>query len=147
MFDRGIGFVLMPLRYVFYRVWDHERRRRDPAEALSAATFATAAFLAMNLYLIAEVCLELIDGRGVFERLTRADVVGFALALAVTSLLAVYWSCVSGRRYEAMALAFGVESPRSRRITAALLWTYALLSMASPILIVAWHRLQQIADA
>ena len=46
-----------------------------------------------------------------------------------------------------MALVFGVESPRSRTITVALLWTYALLSMASPILIVAWHRLQQIADA
>ncbi len=135
----------MPLRYVFYRVWDHERRRRDPMEALGAATFATAGFLGMNLYLVTEVCLELIDGRGVFERLSRADVVGFALALAVVSLLAVYWSCVSGRRYEAMTLVFGSESPRSRRITGALLWIYALLSMASPILIVAWHRLQRIA--
>jgi hypothetical protein len=144
MLDRGIGIVLVPLRYVFYRVWDHERRRRDPKEALTAASFATAGLLGMNLYLVVEVCLELIDGRGLFERLGRADVVGFALALAVVSLLAVYWSCVSGRGYEAMTLAFGGESPQRRRIIGALLWIYALLSMASPILIVAWRRLQQI---
>src|ERR687895_704009 len=146
MFDRGIGVVLTPLRYVFYRIWDHDRRTRRPVEALASATFTTALFLWMNLFLVADISFVLIDGRGVFERINDADIGGFALALGVASLLAVYWSCVSGRRYEAMTDAFGGESPRSRRITGVLIWIYGFLSVATPFISAVWHRLHPKRD-
>ena len=65
--NRAIETVFLPVRYVFYRVWEHRRRVRPPTAALVTSTLATAAFVGMSLYLPIEVVFWLKDEQGVFD--------------------------------------------------------------------------------